>query len=163
VLKAVLNHAWREGKIASDDAWRRVAPFREAGAARVRYLERDECRRLVNASPEPLRAIVRGALLTGARYSELARMRVADFHRDSGTLMVRTSKTGKVCHIELTPEGLDFFKEITAGRAGSEFLFHRDGSRRANRISSARSPKPAAQQASPQPHHSTPCATHMPR
>jgi integrase len=127
VLKAALNHAWREGKVASDDAWRRVAPFREADVARVRYLDRDECRRLVNASPESVRTIVRGALLTGARYSELARMHVADFHRDSGTLLVRTSKAGKVRHIELTAEGLDFFQEITAGRAGSEFLFHRDG------------------------------------
>ena len=51
VLKAALNHAWREGKVPSDDAWRRVAPFREADAARVRYLDREECRRLVNASP----------------------------------------------------------------------------------------------------------------
>jgi integrase len=127
VLKAALNHAWREGKIASDEAWRRVAPFREADAARVRYLDRDECRRLVNASPEALRGIVRGALLSGARYSELARMHVADFHRDSGTLLVRTSKAGKVRHIELTVEGLDFFNEITAGRVGSELLFHRDG------------------------------------
>ncbi len=127
VLKATLNHAWREGKVASDDAWRRVAPFREADAARVRYLDRDECRRLVNASPEALRTIVRGALLSGARYSELARMHVVDFHRDSGTLLVRTSKAGKVRHIELTAEGLKFFQEISAGRTGSEFLFHRDG------------------------------------
>jgi integrase len=128
VLKAALNQAWREGKAASDDPWRRVAPFREADAARIRYLDREECRRLVNASPEPLRTIVRGALLTGARYSELARMHVADFHRDSGTVLVRTSKAGKVRHIELTIEGLDFFNETTAGRTGSEFLFHRNGS-----------------------------------
>jgi integrase len=127
VLKAALNHAWREGKVSSDDAWRRVAPFREADAARVRYLDRDECRRLVNASPEPLRTIVRGALYTGARYSELARMHVSDFHRDSGTVLVRTSKAGKVRHIEFTAEGLEFFQEITAGRVGSEFLFHRAG------------------------------------
>jgi integrase len=127
VLKAALNHAWREGKVPSDDAWRRVAPFREADAARVRYLDRDECRRLVNASPEPLRTIVRGALLTGARYSELARLHVADFHHDSGTVLIRTSKAGKARHIEVTAEGLEFFNAITAGRAGSEFLFHRDG------------------------------------
>ena len=92
VLKAALNHAWREGKAPSDEAWRRVVPFREADTARVRHLDRDECRRLVNACPEPLRGIVRGALLTGARYGELARMRVADFHHDSGTLLVRQSK-----------------------------------------------------------------------
>jgi integrase len=127
VLKAALNHAWREGKAASDDAWRRVVPFRETDAARVRYLDRDECRRLVNASPEALRMIVRGALLSGARYSELARMHVADFHRDSGTLLVRTSKAGKVRHIELTRECLDFFNEITAGRGAAEILFNRDG------------------------------------
>jgi integrase len=127
VLKAALNHAWREGKVDSDDAWRRVAPFREADAARVRYLDREECRRLVNACPQPLRTIVRAALLTGARYSELARMHVADFHRDSGTVLVRTSKAGKVRHIELTAEGLEFFQEITAGLAGTESLFHRDG------------------------------------
>lgn len=128
VLKAALNHAWREGKVASDDAWRRVVPFREADAARVRYLDRGECGRLVNASPEPLRTLVRGALFTGARYSELARMRVADFSRDSGTLLVGTSKAGRVRHIELTAEGLEFFNGITAGRASGEFLFHRDGS-----------------------------------
>src|SRR4051812_1144921 len=127
VLKATLNHAWREGKVASDDAWRRVTPFREADAARVHYLNREECRSLVNASPMALRMIVRGALLSGARYSELARMRVADFHRDSGTLLVRTSKAGKIRHIELTAEGLDFFNEITAGRVGNELLFNRDG------------------------------------
>ena len=54
-------------------------------------------------------------------------MHVADFHRDSGTVLVRTSKAGKIHHIELTGEGLEFFDEITAGRAGPELLFHRDG------------------------------------
>src|SRR5205823_98878 len=27
ILKAALNRAWRDGKIASDDAWRRVEPY----------------------------------------------------------------------------------------------------------------------------------------
>ena len=33
ILKAALNMAWREGKITSDDAWQRVAPFERADAA----------------------------------------------------------------------------------------------------------------------------------
>ena len=123
VLKAALNHAWREGKASSDEAWRRVAPFREADSARVRYLNADECRRLINACPEPLRGIVRGALLTGARYGELTRMRVSDFHHNSGTLLVRQSKVGKIHHVELTTEGPGFFHGITAGRDNTEFLF----------------------------------------
>ena len=50
VLKAALNHAFREGKVASDDAWRRVRPFREADAAKIRYLDPGEAQRLVNAT-----------------------------------------------------------------------------------------------------------------
>jgi integrase len=42
-------------------------------------------------------------------------------------MLVRTSKAGKVRHIELTAEGLKFSQEITAGRASGEFLFHREG------------------------------------
>ena len=60
VLKAALNRAWREGKIPSDDAWRRVEPFEEADAARVRYLSIDECRRLLgldHLSDEEVREI----------------------------------------------------------------------------------------------------------
>jgi integrase len=54
-------------------------------------------------------------------------MNVTDFHSDSGTLLVRASKAGRVRHIELTAEGLEFFEQITAGRASTEPLFHRDG------------------------------------
>ena len=49
ILKAALNRAWRDAKIASDDAWRRVEPFEEADAARVRYLTIAEAQRLINA------------------------------------------------------------------------------------------------------------------
>jgi hypothetical protein len=70
VLKAALNHAWREGKVASDDAWRRAAPFEAVEAARVRWLTIAEAKRLVNACPPDFRRLVQGALETGARYSE---------------------------------------------------------------------------------------------
>ena len=33
-VKAALNRAWRDGKVRSDDAWRRLQPFEEADAAR---------------------------------------------------------------------------------------------------------------------------------
>jgi len=49
ILKAALNHAHREGRCVSDDAWRTVRAFREADAARLRYLSDDEARRLTNA------------------------------------------------------------------------------------------------------------------
>ena len=90
-------------------------------------------------------------------------MHVADFHRDSGTVLVRTSKAGKIHYIELTGEGLEFFDEITAGRAGPELLFHRDGAPWGKSHSSARSSKPAALPRSTQPRRSILCGTPMHR
>jgi hypothetical protein len=58
ILKAALNHAHSEGKCASDDAWRTVRAFREADAARLRYLSDDEARRLTNACTADFRALV---------------------------------------------------------------------------------------------------------
>jgi hypothetical protein len=59
----------------SDDAWRRVKPFKAVDTARVRYLSEAECVRLVNACEPAFRGLVRGALLTGCRHSELAALR----------------------------------------------------------------------------------------
>ena len=128
ILKAALNMAWREGKIASDDAWRRVTPFEQADAARVRYLQIDEARRLINASGPDFRGLVRTALATGARFSELANLKVHDFNPDAGTVHVRASKSGKGRHIVLTEEGTGQFSALCAGRAATEWiLVKRDG------------------------------------
>jgi integrase len=128
ILKAALNMSWREGKIASDDAWRRVPPFEQADAARVRYLQIDEARGLINACDPEFRALVRTALATGARFSELANLRVADFNPDSGTVHVRASKSGKGRHIVLTEEGVQHLNTLCAGRAATKWiLVKRDG------------------------------------
>ena len=80
MLKAALNHAFHEGKVASDEPWRKVKPFREADSAVVRYLSTSESVRLVNACEAAFRDLVGGALVTGCRYGELTRMRAADFN-----------------------------------------------------------------------------------
>ncbi len=125
VLKAALNHAWREGRVATDAAWRPVRPFRDVDAAVVRYLTEAECTRLVNACSADFRLLVRAALLTGCRYGELTALRVADFNPDSGTLAIRASKSGKPRHVVLTREGQRFFASATAGKAGDALLLIR--------------------------------------
>ena len=130
ILKAALNHAHREGKCASDDAWRTVRAFREADAARLRYLSDDEARRLTNACPADFRALVTGALLAGCRYGELAAMTVDDFNPDVGTVRVRASKSGKPRHVVLTQEGRDFITQLAARKPGSAHLFVRANGKR---------------------------------
>jgi integrase len=126
VLKAALNHAFQEGHVASDDAWRKVKPFREADVPVVHFLSDDESRRIVNASEGAFRTIVKGALVTGCRYGELTRMRAADFNAEAGTITVRESKSGKPRHVVLTDEGSALFAELTVGRAGRDLVFVRD-------------------------------------
>ena len=125
VLKAALNHAWREGVVPSDDAWRRVSPFKGVDAPVIRYLAEDEQRRLVNACSADFREIVRAALLTGCRYGELIALRAADYNADAGTITVNESKAGKVRHVVLTDEGSTLFNALTAGRKRDMRIFLR--------------------------------------
>jgi integrase len=130
ILKAALNRAWREGKIPSDTAWRTVEPFEEADAARVRYLTIAEAKRLINASPDDFKKLVQVALATGCRFGELAALQVTDFNQDSGTLHIRTSKSGKSRRVVLTEEGIELLKDLTAGRnGGASILLKAEGGR----------------------------------
>ena len=129
VLRAGLNRAWRDKKIVSDDAWRRIKPYKGVDVAKSRYLNRDEITRLVNACSPDFRRLAQGALLTGARYGELAALRVGDYNPDAESIHVRASKSGNTRHIFLTEEGPEFFEQITAGRAGDAAMFVKeDGS-----------------------------------
>jgi integrase len=128
VLKAALNHAFDEKRVAQNDAWgRRVKPFEKVDVARVRYLTVGEAKRLLNASDPKFRPLVQAALETGARYGELTRLEVADFNPDAGTITIRQSKSGKPRHIVLTDEGTAFFRDVCAGRARNAVIFERPG------------------------------------
>jgi integrase len=125
VLKAALNHAFHEGKVASDEPWRKVKPFREADSAVIRYLSTSESVRLANACELAFRDLVRGALVTGCRYGELTRLRAADFNAEAGIISVRLSKAGKPRHVALADEGRALFASLTAGRAPQDLIFRR--------------------------------------
>ena len=127
VLKAALNHAFHEGRVSSDNPWRKVKPFRGADAPVVRFLSGDECRRLANAFEGAFRHLVSAALLTGSRYGELTRLRPSGFfNREAGTITIRESKSGKPRHVALTDEGRTLFSELAAGKMGRDPIFVRD-------------------------------------
>ncbi|WP_131113086.1 tyrosine-type recombinase/integrase [Lichenihabitans psoromatis] len=129
VLKAALNFAFHEGKVASDEPWRKVKPYREADAPVIAFLSSSECVRLVYACQGSFRDLVRGALVTGCRYGELTRMHVADFNPDAGMITVRLSKSGKSRHVALADEGRQIFNSLTVGRKGRDLIFKRNDGR----------------------------------
>ena len=130
ILKAALNDAYHEGRIPINEAWRRVKPFRKVDSARIRYLTDDETRRLVNACPTDFRALVVGGLMTGCRYGELAALAVEDFSVDSGTLTIRTSKSGRPRHVALSAEGSQFFARQCLGKTPGALLFAKSSGRK---------------------------------
>lgn len=126
VLKAALNHAYHEGKVVTDDEWRKVKPFREVDVAVVRFLNPDEITRLTNACIGQFRDLVKAALLTGCRYGELIKLRTNEFNPDVGTITIRASKAGKPRHVALNEEGVSLFSDLTSWKVGKDLVFIRD-------------------------------------
>ena len=129
-LRAALNHAFREGKVETDSAWRKVKPFKGVDGQRTEYLSVAEAERLINACAPDFRLLVEAALVTGGRYSSLANLRVRDFHPDAGTIDLHTRKGDgnlKRFSVILEPdEALPFFKRVCAGRSPDDLIFVRD-------------------------------------
>jgi integrase len=127
-LKAALNFAKADKGIGRGVDWREVKPFKNVGRSRVRFLNVDEQQRLVNACAPDFRALVQGALFTGGRYGELARVLVRDFSPEGGTLFVEFGKAKegyKSRHIVLTKEAREWFASHVAGRSPNALMWQR--------------------------------------
>jgi len=129
ILKAALNHALDRRRAMNGTEWQTVKPFREVSSVRIRFLTTEDQVRLVNVCPEDFGRLVRAALLTGARYGELIRLKVQDFHPNAGkngAVRVVESKSGKPRDIALTSEGRAFFDPLVAGKPAGNLILQRD-------------------------------------
>ncbi|MGH8327970.1 MAG: tyrosine-type recombinase/integrase [Steroidobacteraceae bacterium] len=128
-LKGCLNHAAGVGKPANPSAWARLKKFRSADSARLRWLTVEEAKRLQNAAPADLRALIAAGLATGCRLGELLALRAGDVDQHSRTLLIADSKSGRPRRVPLTDDGVVLFERLTAGKSEDEALFARaDGS-----------------------------------
>lgn len=123
VLKAILNRAFQNGMVSDNAEWRKVLPFEKTDEARIRFLSDGEGVRLVNACPADFRALVRAALLTGARCGELSALQVRDVDLRAEKIYVSESKSGRPRHIPLNPEGVAQFRDALAGKTGEQLVF----------------------------------------
>lgn len=129
VLKAILNRAFQDGLAPDDREWRRVLPFPNADQARIRFLTDAEAIRLLNRCPMDLRRLVKAALLTGARYSELINLRGRDVNLQNRQVYFALSKSGRSRYVPLNPEGVAFFAEAIGGRRDDALVFTRSDGR----------------------------------
>jgi integrase len=125
VLKAALNRFADDHPGLPTHAWRDVKPFKGVDGAKLRYLSDDEARRLVNACDAEFRPMVQASLLTGARYGELAGLRVSDVDLKAHTLWLRDTKAGKSRAVYLEDEGVRLLSSAVAGKSGDALVFSR--------------------------------------
>ena len=130
ILKAALNKAYENQIVFSDDAWRRVKPFKNVDHPVVDYLDGDEIVRIVNATEPDFRPLVQAAIYTGCRYGELTSLRVSDYNSDMHIIQIRKSKNGKARAVVLNDEAQMFFEQtVLLDKNSEDLMFTRpDGS-----------------------------------
>jgi integrase len=122
--KAAFNVAYRSGLVNSDTAWKRVSAFRDVGEARKLFLTDKQVNDLLKYSSGGFHDLVYGAVLTGARYGELASARVHDLDLVHGALIL-TGKTGsRQCY--LADDALTFFRKLSHDKLPGAWLFLKD-------------------------------------
>lgn len=125
ILKAILNHAYNTNRIQTNEAWKRLKPFQHVSEAQIRFLTEAEIIRLLNACEPNFRSLIRGALLTGARYGELTNLKISHFSTDNNSILISQTKSGKARYIPLNDEGIAFFKQLTLGKNAKQYIFCR--------------------------------------
>ena len=125
ILKAALNLAWKQGLIADDTAWRRVDTFKDASNARQVHFTKEQCAALVTAcKDDALARLVHAGLLTGARFGELAALRVRDLDEAHGSIEIRDGKTGRRT-VYLSDEAVRFFVACAKDKTPAALLLPR--------------------------------------
>jgi len=123
ILRSALVFAWENEKVDQQRCWNSLKPLRNVQGTRLLHLTRPECKTLLKHCRPELADMVQGALYTGCRIAELARMKVGDVARDGYGVYVAPSKTYRARFVFLPDEGMAFFLALIKGRPKGASLF----------------------------------------
>lgn len=121
ILRLALRLAWENGE-TDERAWMRLRRLPHADVPRQVFLSRDECSRLVACCRDDLALLVKGALYTGCRVTELTGLKVGDVGDFCG-LWVSGAKNYRRRAVYLPEEGMEFFSRLCRGRNPHEYVF----------------------------------------
>ena len=121
ILRASLNLAFQNERTASDQAWRRIKPFKNVDRPQTRFLTAEDCRSLIRSAQPDIAALVHACLLTGMRLGELVALKVSDVGPDHVT--IRHGKTGLARRVPVNSEGARFFEEMIDERPSGDTVF----------------------------------------
>jgi integrase len=129
ILRGAFEVAWERCEIESDRPLRCLRRLPNLDRPRTIFLSRSECKRLLGCCDADLEPLVRAALFTGCRVSELVAMRVADYLPDKGAIFVSKPKGRRTRYVFLPAEAAGLFRTLTAGRSASDYMFRKANGR----------------------------------
>lgn len=125
-LRAALRLALADGMVTTDFAWRQaLKPIKNADRRRDLYLDKAQRRDLLKAMPDDLAAFARALCLIPLRPGALAKLRVADFDKRNGALLIRDDKAGAGRSIALPSQTADLLRTQAKDKLPAAFLFTR--------------------------------------
>lgn len=126
-VRAALNMAFEDGKTTTNLAWRKpLAAFKNVSKRRDIYLDREQRKRLVQASPHDLARFLRGLSMLPLRPGALAALTIADLDTRVGVLKIGADKTGKDRHLKLPPAITEFLTAAAESRPQEAPLLARE-------------------------------------
>jgi site-specific recombinase XerD len=129
-LRAALNLAFEDGKVATDQAWRtQLKPLKGPGTSgrRTLYLDAQARRRLVENASEEARPLLQAMILQPVRPGDIPRARVQDLYLENRSLRLAGKNNERV--IPLSDEALAHFRACAEDKLPSAWLVaRRDGS-----------------------------------
>lgn len=115
--------AWENGNTENDRVWRCIHRLPNYEAPRQLFLTRDECRNLIGNCRPDLANLVRAALYSGCRVTELSELRCRDIGKDVFGIFVRMPKNRKSRHVFLPQEGMQFFIDQCRHKLPDDLVF----------------------------------------
>lgn len=126
ILKMAFTHAWDNAAIQSERPWRCLKRIPVNHSPRTIFLDRDECRRLLNECTPALRDLVLAALYSGCRVGELGNLRVGDVGKQGFGIRVDAFKRSPARFVFLPDEGMAFFLSKCEGKSAQDHLLVSD-------------------------------------
>ena len=117
ILRMALRLAWENGHLDAERTWRCLRRLPVNHTPRRDFLDRPQCRRLLDECSPALRRLVMAALYTGCRIGELGQLRVEDVAYQIYGLRIPAFKRSPARFVFLPDEGMAFFQQCCVGRA----------------------------------------------
>ncbi|MGZ2260023.1 tyrosine-type recombinase/integrase [Roseobacter sp. A03A-229] len=123
LLRTAIEMSWENGDVDSELSWRRLRRVPHADTPRQSFLTRAAAKRLIASCRPDLALLVQGALYSGCRVSELARLKARDVGGHVFGIYVAPMKSYRGRYVMLPNEGMTFFLDRVEALDDEDLVF----------------------------------------